>query len=92
MTSGTNAPLYASRFTTLRPKSKEELDNHERRLAEALEMDRSTRVLEFRNQSLSPRKPAAVRIPGDAEREKKSVWTGSGWEFGSPEHSEFNHG
>lgn len=87
LTSGTNAPLYASRFTALRPKTKEELDNHERRIAEALEMDRTTRVLDFRDHTLSSQTPTMTGRLGIDEPEKKSVWTGSGWEFGSPEHS-----
>lgn len=88
LTSGTNAPLYTSRFTTSRPKMKEDLDNHSSRIAEALEMDRSTRVFEFRDYS-SPQHQTILSVKGrkDISPEHKTVWTGSGWEFQSPGHS-----
>ncbi|KAI9049684.1 hypothetical protein LZ554_005840 [Drepanopeziza brunnea f. sp. 'monogermtubi'] len=51
--SGTNAPLYTTSFTA-KPKAQEDKERHESRLAEALELDRVGRILEFRDPSTSP--------------------------------------
>jgi hypothetical protein len=72
LTSGSNAPLFTSSFIPSQPKAKEGLEIHERRLARALDIDRATRVHEYRDRSLTPRKVV--------DPETKSIWTGSEWE------------
>jgi hypothetical protein len=87
LTSGTNAPLYSGGFTDIRPKEKEQVELHERRLAGALDLDRVSRVLEFRDPSTSPQKSATIRLRGGLEQETRTVWTGSEWATEGPEFS-----
>ena len=77
ITSGTNAPLYTSPFSTARPKAKEDAENHENRLAKALELDRVGRVFEFRGLDSTPSpRPLAVR---KGELQPRTVWAGTEW-------------
>lgn len=78
---GTNAPLYTTSFSTARPKAQEELEKHEGRLAEALQLDRVTRVLEFREPSISPQKPTILTKENDL-KETRTVWKGTEWIMG----------
>jgi meiosis-specific APC/C activator protein AMA1 len=78
---GTNAPLYTTPFSTARPKAEEELEEHEGRLAEALQLDRVTRVLEFRERSTSPQKSPKI-IKENALKETKTIWKGTEWVMG----------
>ena len=78
---GTNAPLYTTSFSTARPKTEEELEKHEGRLAEALQLDRVTRVLEFRDPSRSPQKPTQI-IKENVLKETKTIWKGTEWIIG----------
>ena len=75
---GTNAPLYTTSFSTVRPRAEEELEKHESRLAEALQVDRVTRVLEFRDPSM-PLLRLRETIRKIDLREKKAVWKGTEW-------------
>ena len=84
--SGTNAPLYTTSFSAARPRAEEELENHENRLAEALDLDRVSRILEFRDFSTSPRKPLTSK-ERQAELESKTTWTGTEWAIGNANHS-----
>jgi hypothetical protein len=76
---GTNAPLYTTSFSTARPKAQEEIEKHEGRLAEALELDRVTRVLEFRDME---QKPAVAAKDKDRKLESKTTWRGTEWIMG----------
>jgi hypothetical protein len=84
--SGTNAPLYTASFLAARPKAQEDLQNHEGRLAEALELDRNARVLEFRDPSLSPSPPTIGRTKG-SELDSRTVWDGTEWVMGGADLS-----
>jgi len=84
--SGTNAPLYTTSFSAARPKAQEETENHENRVAHALELDRISRVLEFRDLSTLPQKPLTLK-ERQTELESKTIWTGTEWATGSAEHS-----
>lgn len=85
--SGTNAPLYTTQFTNARPKAQEDIENHESRLAEALEIDRSTRVFEFRNHSMSPPKIVELDQSNSFEVDRKTVWNGTEWVLSTPDQS-----
>ncbi|CZR52594.1 related to meiosis-specific APC/C activator protein AMA1 [Phialocephala subalpina] len=84
LASGTNAPLYTTSFST-RPKTQEEeKDRHDSRLAEALELDRVGRVLDFREHAASPTKS----VDGNSfskDQTSKAVWDGVEWVFEGPE-------
>lgn len=87
MGSGTNAPLYTTPFSVARQKTQEDMENHESRLAEALEIDRSTRVLEFRDPSMSPPQPVTSDRKKKSETEHKTVWNGTEWVMSSLDRS-----
>lgn len=76
VSSGTNARLYTTSFSNARPKSEEEQEKHEGRLALALKIDRVQRILDFDGYSTFPR----CRYKGGPSlREAKASWTGSEW-------------
>jgi hypothetical protein len=85
--SGTNAPLYTTSFSAARPKAQEDLEIHESRLAEALDLDRNARVLEFRDPSLSPLKLPTTGKKNGTELDSKTVWEGTGWIMSGVDHS-----
>ncbi|CAG8957758.1 hypothetical protein HYFRA_00000096 [Hymenoscyphus fraxineus] len=76
--SGTNAPLYTTSFSAAKPKAQEDSEKHEGRLAEALELDRVSRVFEFRERTTSPQRPSACART-DSGVEQKTVWKGTEW-------------
>ncbi|XXG98021.1 ubiquitin-like protein atg8 [Hypoxylon texense] len=76
VSSGTNARLYTTSFSNARPKSEEEQEKHEGRLALALKIDRVQRVLDFDGYSTFPRRRNKER---PMLREAKTSWTGSEW-------------
>jgi meiosis-specific APC/C activator protein AMA1 len=84
--SGTNAPLYTTSFSAARAKAQEDLENHENRLAHALELDRVSRVLEFRDFSTSPQKHITLKEK-QTEIESRTTWTGTEWVMGTTDHS-----
>jgi hypothetical protein len=69
------------------PNAKEDLEKHGDRLAEALELDRASRVLEFRDPSMTALKQVAPAGLKGAELEAKTVWKGTEWVLGGPEQS-----
>ncbi|KAE9376087.1 WD40 repeat-like protein, partial [Stipitochalara longipes BDJ] len=83
--SGTNAPLYTTSFSAARPKAQEETENHENRLAHALELDRVSRVLEFRDFSTLPQMHLTLK-ERQTDMESKTSWTGTEWTMGTTEH------
>lgn len=87
LASGTNAPLYTTSFLEACPNESEELETHEDRLAEALELDRTTRILEFRNPSTPSLRQVAPRALKGAEMEEKTTWKGAEWVLGGSAHS-----
>ncbi|KAM3158196.1 hypothetical protein ABEW05_001222 [Botrytis cinerea] len=85
--SGTNAPLYTTSFSASRPKAQEDFEKHEDRLAQALDIDRTQRVFEFRDPLATP--PAT---PFDSKFKRhifdtKTTWNGTEWVLGGPEQS-----
>lgn len=82
--SGTNAPLYNTSFCAAKPKEQQEMEILENRLAQALDLDRVSRVLEFR-ESQRPSPPS--RTQSQTAAEQKTAWIGSEWVLGGPEHS-----
>lgn len=76
VSSGTNARLYTSSFSNLRPKSEEDQEKHEGRLALALKMDRVRRVLDFDGFSTFPRCKSKAR---PSLQSAKTTWTGTEW-------------
>ena len=91
LVSGTNAPLYTTSFSAARPNEKKQLEKHEDRLAEALELDRVSRVLEFREPLASPVKHVPPIGLGNMEKEIKTTWNGTEWVLGGPEQSKLTH-
>ncbi|KAI8625103.1 WD40 repeat-like protein [Xylariaceae sp. FL1651] len=76
VSSGSNARLYTTSFSNLRPKSEEEQEKHEGRLALALKIDRVQRVLDFDGYSTFPRCKKKTR---PSLRSAKTTWTGTEW-------------
>ncbi|KAI1343637.1 hypothetical protein F5Y15DRAFT_171714 [Xylariaceae sp. FL0016] len=76
VSSGTNAQLYTTSFSRSRPKSEEDQDKHEGRLALALKMDRTQRVLDFDGISTFPRCKSRGR---PSLRSTKTTWSGTEW-------------
>ncbi|KAI0483940.1 WD40 repeat-like protein [Xylariaceae sp. FL0804] len=74
--SGSNARLYTTSFSSSRPKSEEEQEKHEGRLALALKIDRTLRVLDFDGYSTFPRCKRRGRPPLQSTR---TTWTGTEW-------------
>ncbi|TAQ88216.1 hypothetical protein B7494_g3459 [Chlorociboria aeruginascens] len=77
--SGTNAPLFTTSFSAARPRALGESERHESRLAEALDIDRVQRVLEFREPTVSRSNPSVVGKRRRHDAEAKTTWNGSGW-------------
>lgn len=76
VSSGSNARLYTTSFSNTRPKSEEDQEKHEGRLALALKIDRVQRILDFEGFSTFPRcRPKGRPLLRDA----KATWTGSEW-------------
>ncbi|KAI1174259.1 WD40 repeat-like protein [Nemania sp. FL0916] len=76
VSSGTNARLYTTSFSHLKPKSEEDQEKHEGRLALALKMDRVRRVLDFDGFSTFPRYKKRTR---PSLKSVKTTWTGTEW-------------
>ncbi len=77
--SGTNAPLYTTSFSA-RPKTQEDSELHENRLAEALDLDRTARVLEFRDRDVSPHPKTPENGRGKGSRPiPRTIWRGTEW-------------
>ena len=79
---GTNAPLYTTSFTAARPKAREDTERHQGRLAEALELDRAQRVLEFRENAPSQKHLTAKHM--DIDPGAKTAWKCGEWIMGGP--------
>ncbi|KAI1759094.1 WD40 repeat-like protein [Hypoxylon sp. FL1150] len=77
VSSGTNARLYTTSFSNARPKSEEEQEKHEGRLALALKIDRVQRIFDFDGYSTFPR--CRRYKGGPSLRETTASWTGSEW-------------
>lgn len=78
MGSGTNAPLYTTSFSNSRPKSEDEREKHEGRLASALNIDRIQRVLDFDGYSTFPRCKSKTKIRRFHDI-SRTIWTGTEW-------------
>ncbi|KAK0639209.1 WD40-repeat-containing domain protein [Cercophora newfieldiana] len=73
--SGTNARLFRSSFPTAKPKAEEELEKLEARLAEALGLDRTQRILET-NVSRYHGENSQAKFQSRITRTK---WNGTAW-------------
>jgi hypothetical protein len=84
LASGTNAPLYSSKFLA-RIDSSSELEIHERRLALALDLDLSSRILTHQapcsSQHLTPTKSVSPSSPdrGSCNATGSRVWMNNEW-------------
>ncbi|OTB04810.1 hypothetical protein M426DRAFT_261447 [Hypoxylon sp. CI-4A] len=76
VSSGTNARLYTTSFSSTRPKPEEDQEKHEGRLALALKIDRVQRILDYNGYSTFPRCKSKGR---PALQETRTTWTGSEW-------------
>ncbi|CAJ2510657.1 Uu.00g062820.m01.CDS01 [Anthostomella pinea] len=76
VSSGTNARLYTTSFSNSRPKSEEDQEKHEGRLALALKIDRGQRILDFDGYSTFPRCKSKGR---PSLRSTKTIWNGTEW-------------
>lgn len=76
--SGTNAPLYTTSFSSAIPKAEEDREKHEGRLAKALDLDRTQRIHDFVDNSISPQRIASKRQK-DSELDAKTTWKGTEW-------------
>ncbi|KAF6839221.1 meiosis-specific apc c activator protein ama1 [Colletotrichum plurivorum] len=74
--SGTTAPIFTANFSTARNKMKEDFERHQGMLADALRIDQTSRILDFRQYA------AQVQIPRQAGQQSplplKTSWTGPG--------------
>ena len=86
--SGTNAPLYTTSFSSAIPRAEEDREKHEGRLAKALDLDRTSRIHDFIDPSISPRgsSPKGTSPRGGYRGQKrtaageiKTEWKGSEW-------------
>lgn len=85
--SGTNAPLYTTSFGAAKPRAKEEMELHESRLAQALDIDRVGRILEFRDPQPSRPNLPSTEQSQNTKPEPKTTWEGSEWVLGGPSRS-----
>ncbi|KAI0401768.1 WD40-repeat-containing domain protein [Xylaria palmicola] len=76
VSSGSNARLYTTAFSSVKSKSEEDQEKHEGRLALALKIDRIQRVLDFDGFSTFPRCKKKTRPPLSPTR---TTWTGVEW-------------
>ncbi|RDL40203.1 WD40 repeat-like protein [Venustampulla echinocandica] len=76
---GTNAPLYTTSFSAAKQIQQEDINKHEGRLAEALELDRISRVLEFREPPPSPQRPAISSTCTEIRVKPRTIWNGTEW-------------
>lgn len=89
--SGTNAPLYTTSFISAKPRAKEDLELHESRIAQALDMDRVGRILEFRDTPPLPRpSPPSRDQSQNMKPELKTAWEGTEWVLGGPDRSMYS--
>ncbi|RYP19670.1 hypothetical protein DL767_009604 [Monosporascus sp. MG133] len=76
---GTHARLYTTSFSNARPKSEEEQEKHEGRLALALKMDRVQRVLDFDSHAKTfPRWSGSSRGRSRIDT-TRTTWNGTEW-------------
>ncbi|KAF6811212.1 WD domain-containing protein [Colletotrichum sojae] len=75
--SGTTAPIFTANFSTARNKMKEDFERHQGMLADALRIDQTSRILDFRQYA------AQVQMPRQAGQQSplplKTSWNGSQW-------------
>jgi hypothetical protein len=75
---GTNARIFRTSLSAAQPRSEEDQEKHEARLATALNIDRVQRVLDFDNFTNWTRDRSKNAV--DAElRRKKTYWDGMRW-------------
>lgn len=88
ISSGTNAPLYTTSFSTAEPKSEDDRNKHEGRLAKALELDRVQRVFDF--SAILPTRLIFTAKRKYAEINSKTIWSGTEWVIEGRQASELN--
>jgi len=81
--SGTNARLFRTSFPSSKPRAEEEMEKHEARLAEALGLDRTNRILET-NVLRHRDKNSRTKL-----RSTRTKWNGTEWVNEGSIRSEF---
>ncbi|KAL3425457.1 WD repeat domain-containing protein [Phlyctema vagabunda] len=76
---GTNAPFYSTTFSATKSKAQLELDNHEGRLASALDLDRIRRIFDYREPSLDQSNSWKMQRSNSDLDTQKTTWEGTGW-------------
>lgn len=85
MQSGTNARIFPARFATNRAPSSDEMEQHEGRLASALDIDRVVRVLDFGDAPRLNNNSPVTPLSGGRGRSAtlpshgRTLWDGSTW-------------
>ncbi|CAM1509257.1 Fc.00g029960.m01.CDS01 [Cosmosporella sp. VM-42] len=74
--SGTNARIFTTTFCTVKPSTRDDLEKHEGRVASALDIDPSRRILEF---DLKQSQSTPIRRGGKMRDENKTAWDGYQW-------------
>ncbi len=74
---GTSARLFRTTFSTAKPTPNEELKKHQARLASALGLDQTQRVLEFDLKTRSTNRPRRGRA--NTLTPQKTFWDGAKW-------------
>ncbi len=70
--------MYTTSFSTAVPRAEDDRDQHEGRLAKALELDRTQRVYDFADLSIST-EWARLRKRKHSEDDSKTIWNGTEW-------------
>lgn len=84
---GTSARMFRTTFSTAKPKRDEELEKHQARLATALELDQTQRVLEFDDKARSTSRQKRGRAFTFTAR--KTFWDGAQWVNEAPVTGEY---
>lgn len=77
--SGSNAPMFCTSFPPSRPKVEEDVEKHEARLAVALGIDCTSKVLGCEHTSPSPKAGSAKINQHTIRGRSKTYWDGSQW-------------
>lgn len=80
ISSGTNAPLYTTSFSSSKPKIEEDRERHEGRLARALDLDRCQRIYDFKHPE-SPSEARSIRLKKrrNMNLDNQTTWKGTEW-------------
>lgn len=74
--SRTNARVFSTTFSAMRPNTEEDLEKYQGRVASALDIDRARKVLDFDGHGTFPRCADKRTMP---ECPSRTTWTGTAW-------------